>query len=236
MKHFILFLPSLLLLQGSKTLAQAPGPKPPGPTNITKILEKAGQFTTFIHLLQTTQTATRIDTQLKSSPGEGLTVFAPPDSAFSALKTGTLNSLTDQQKTSIVLFHILSSFLTVPEFDTLSNPVRTQAGDTGRGQFPLNITTAGGGGGVNITTGIDNATVVGTIYTDGQLAVYQVDRVLLPVGVFDPLPPPPAPAPEPKKAAPATVRGVPVSVSGAFGGVAMHEYVGSLGFALFYLL
>ncbi|GFQ08194.1 fasciclin-like arabinogalactan protein 11 [Phtheirospermum japonicum] len=236
MKQYFSFCLSFLLLlflQSSKilTLAQTPAPAPTGPTNITKILEKAGQFTTFIHLLQTTQTADRINTQLKSSD-EGLTIFAPSDAAFSALQTGTLNSLNDQQKTSIVLFHILPTFLSISQFQTVSNPMRTQAGDTGRGQFPLNITTSGDNQ-VNITTGINNATVGGTIYTDGQLAVYQVDNVLLPLSVFDPLPAPaPAPvAPKPKKAAPAAVRGVATDASDAGGG-AMHGMIGAVGVAI----
>lgn len=48
---------------------------------------------------------------------------------------------------------------------------------------------------MNITTGIVNTTVSGTVYTDNQLAVYQVDKVLLPWSIFGPTPPAPAPAP-----------------------------------------
>ncbi|KAI3461447.1 hypothetical protein Pfo_018110 [Paulownia fortunei] len=233
MKHFPFSLSFLLLLlfQCSRTLAQAQAPAPTGPTNITKILEKAGQFTTFIRLLQITQIGDRINTQLNSS-NQGLTVFAPTDSAFSSLQTGTLNSLNDQQKASLVLFHILPNFLSLTQFQTVSNPVRTQAGDTGRGLFPLNVTTSGNQ--VNISTGINNATVGSTIYADNQLAVYQVDNVLLPLNVFDPLPPPaPAPvAPKPKKkpAAPAAAIGVSSSYD-AVGG-AMHGVAG-LGVAIF---
>ncbi|KAL4326793.1 hypothetical protein AHAS_Ahas13G0035600 [Arachis hypogaea] len=46
-----------------------------------------------------------------------------------------------------------------------------------------------------MTTGIVNATVGGTVYTDRQLAVYQVDKVLLPRDFFEAKPPAPAPAP-----------------------------------------
>lgn len=51
---------------------------------------------------------------------------------------------------------------------------------------------------MNITTGVVNATVANTIYTDKQLAVYQVDQVLLPLALFGP-PPTAAPAPAPTK-------------------------------------
>jgi len=52
---------------------------------------------------------------------------------------------------------------------------------------------------VNMTTGIVNVTLGGTVYTDHQLAVYQVDKVLLPRDFFVAKPPAPAPAPEKPK-------------------------------------
>lgn len=239
MKNLPLSLLLIILLQCTKTLvqAQAQAPAPAGPTNITKILEKAGAFTTFIRLLQLTQTTDRINTQLRKS-SDGLTVFAPSDAAFSALKTGTLNSLNDQQKVSLVLFHILPTFLTLPQFQTVSNPVRTQAGDTGPFLFPLNVTTSGSS--VNITTGINNASVAGTVYSDNQLAVYQVDHVLQPLNIFGPQPPAPAPAPpKTKKPAsdggPAAAHSAPVGSADAVGG-ALHGIaaVGVSTFAAFY--
>jgi hypothetical protein len=48
---------------------------------------------------------------------------------------------------------------------------------------------------VNISTGVVNATVDNTIYSDGQLAVYQVNQVLLPLSIFGTHPPAAAPAP-----------------------------------------
>nr|GMD67188.1 fasciclin-like arabinogalactan protein 11 [Ipomoea batatas] len=152
--------------------AQAAGPAPSGPTNITKILEKAGQFTTFMRLLKITQVSDQINNQLNNS-NQGLTVFAPTDNAFSGLKAGTLNSLTDQEKVELVQFHVLSSFFSMSQFQTASNPLKTQAGDSA-GSFPLNVTTAGNQ--VNVSTGVVDSTVANTVYTDGQLAVYQVDK------------------------------------------------------------
>ncbi|KAL6979313.1 hypothetical protein U1Q18_020978 [Sarracenia purpurea var. burkii] len=179
---------------GYTTLAQTPAqpPLPAGPPNITKILEKAGQFTVFLRLLGTTQVGSQINGQLNNS-NDGMTVFAPVDNAFSSLPSGTLNSLTNEQKVELVQFHVIPSFLSISQFQTVSNPVRTQAGDTRNGQFPLNVTTSGNQ--VNITTGIVNTTVDNAIYTDNQLAVYQVDKVLLPLSIFGT--PPPAPAPSP---------------------------------------
>lgn len=57
----------------------------------------------------------------------------------------------------------------------------------------MNVTTSGNQ--VNVSTGVNNATVDNTIYSDNQLAVYQVDKVLLPMSIFGDKPPAPSPAP-----------------------------------------
>ncbi|XP_009786976.1 fasciclin-like arabinogalactan protein 11 [Nicotiana sylvestris] len=196
MKHHIFSSLSLLLLiLQFFTLTQAQtatAPAPSGPTNITKILEKAGQFTTLIRLMKVTQVGDQINTQLNNS-NQGMTVFAPTDNAFSNLKSGTINSLSAQQQVQLVQFHVLPNFISMTQFQTVSNPLRTQAGDASPGEFPLNVTTSGNQ--VNVSTGVDDATVANTIYTDGQLAVYQVDKVLQPLSIFAAPAPAMAPAP-----------------------------------------
>ncbi|RVW80256.1 Fasciclin-like arabinogalactan protein 11 [Vitis vinifera] len=104
----------------------------------------------------------------------GFTIFAPTDSAFSDLKTGTLNSFIDQQKLALTKFHIVHSFFTVPQFQTVSNPLHTEAGENSA-EFPLNV--IGNGTQVNVTTGLVNTTVGSTVYSDGQLAVYEIPQV-----------------------------------------------------------
>ncbi|KDP44072.1 hypothetical protein JCGZ_05539 [Jatropha curcas] len=209
---FLLF----FLLHPTKTLAQGPAaaPAPPGPTNVTKVLEKAGQFTVFIRLLKATQEDVTLNGQLNNT-NNGITIFAPSDSAFQSLKSGTLNSINDQEKAELVQFHIIPTYVSSSQFQTLSNPVATQAGSGDR--FQLNVTTTGNA--VNISTGLTNTSVSGSIYTDGQLAVYQVDKVLLPIDIFTPKPPTPAPAPEiSKKKKAKAIADSPVStkdVSGA---------------------
>ncbi|KAK4255062.1 hypothetical protein QN277_008112 [Acacia crassicarpa] len=193
MKLISLVLLALFLSTSSaQSPAAAPAPTPSSPpTDIIRILNKAGGFTTLIRLLKTTQVANQINSQLLTSSG-GITFFAPTDNAFSSLKPGFLNSLNDQQKNELVQFHILPTLVSLSNFDTLSNPVRTQAGaDPDR--LALNVT--GSGNQVNMTTGVVNTTVGGTVYTDSQLAVYQVDKVLLPRDFFEAKTPAPAPAP-----------------------------------------
>ncbi|XP_020240207.1 fasciclin-like arabinogalactan protein 12 [Cajanus cajan] len=201
MKNHPLFSLSLLMLfvlfYSTTTSAQSPAPSPSSaPTDIIRILKKAGGFTTLIRLLTTTQVSTQINAQLLNS-NNGLTVFAPNDNAFQSLKSGFLNSLNDQQKNELIQFHVLPTFVSISNFDTLSNPVRTQAGDD-PDRLALNITSSGNQ--VNMTTGVVNATVGGSVYSDHQLAIYQVDKVLLPRDFFVPKPPPPAPAPAKAKA------------------------------------
>ena len=104
-----LFIPFLFLVfffLCTKTFAQiAPAP-PVRPDNITSILEKGGQFTSFIRLLKATQVVDQLNNQLSTpDPNDGLTIFAPGDNAFSGLKSGTLNSLSDQEKLQLVQFH-----------------------------------------------------------------------------------------------------------------------------------
>ncbi|KAF9593010.1 hypothetical protein IFM89_019737 [Coptis chinensis] len=231
MKQFLFPCTILLLatLHFTTITAQSPAqaPAPPGPTNTTKILEKAGQYNNLIRLLVSTQVGDQIDTQLNNS-NQGMTLFAPTDNAFSSLKSGTLNSLTDQDKVELLQFHVLPTFVSTAQFQTVSNPLRTQAGNANSGQFLLNVTTTGNQ--VNLTTGVVNATVANTIYTDGKLAIYQVDKVLLPRSLFGP--PAPAPAPKPEKGSPPTSSDTPSDSSKDTSGAMGHSSSKIVSFAV----
>lgn len=182
----------LFLLSTQAQGQSAPAPSPAGPINITGILDKNGQYTTFIRLLTTTQVATQITNQLNSST-EGMTVFAPTDNAFQSLKAGTLNGLTDQQQVQLVLYHILPKYYSLTQLLTVSNPVRTQATGQDGGVFGLNFT--GQGNQVNVSTGLVEIEINNALRKDSPLAVYQVDKVLLPLELFGAKAPSSAPAP-----------------------------------------
>ncbi|XP_062083538.1 fasciclin-like arabinogalactan protein 12 [Humulus lupulus] len=166
------------------------------PTDVTKILEKAGIFSVFIRLLKSTSVSIQIENQLNVS--NTLTIFAPTNGAFAALKPGTLNTLSTEDKVQLVQYHILPSVVSLQNFQTLSNPVRTQASNTN--DYPLNVIVEGSI--VNISTGIVNTTISGTVYEDNQLAIYKVDKVLLPLGIFAPKPKTKQLAPTPTPAKP----------------------------------
>lgn len=169
-------------------------------SNITGVLAKAGQFNTFIRLLKSTGVASQIDNQVANG-GNGVTVFAPTDNAFQSLPSGTLNSLSDQDKNALVQYHVVSTAIPMSQFDTVSNPLRTQAGSASPGEFPLNVTSSEGQQ-VNVTTGVVTATVDNSLYSGDSLVVYQVNKVLLPMKLFGA-----AEAPAPAPLAPAKKKG-----------------------------
>ncbi|XP_057537516.1 fasciclin-like arabinogalactan protein 9 [Amaranthus tricolor] len=156
----------------------APGPAPVGPANLTAILEKGGQFTSFQRLLTSTQVSNQIANQINSS-SEGLTVFAPTDNAFQNLKPGLINDLSVQQQVQLVLYHVLPKFYSFDDFQTVSNPVRTQATGQDGEVFGLNIVSIGNRQ-VNVSTGEVTTQVNNALRETKPLAVYQVDKVLIP--------------------------------------------------------
>ncbi|XP_048234259.1 fasciclin-like arabinogalactan protein 12 [Ricinus communis] len=82
----------------------------PGPLDVVKILGKASHFTVFVRLLKATQVDTELFLQLNNT-NNGATIFVPTDGAFSGLKVGTLNSLSDGEKIELVKFHIVPTFI-----------------------------------------------------------------------------------------------------------------------------
>ncbi|KAK7272129.1 hypothetical protein RJT34_28547 [Clitoria ternatea] len=172
---------------------------PPSDTNnrdIVGILRRANTFNIFIRLMKTTQLVNQINSQLITIKSGGLTILAPEDSAFSELKPGFLNTLSDAQKLELVQFHVLPDLVSSSNFDTLTNPVRTLAGNK-RGKVELNVISYGGS--VNISTGVVNTTINGIVYMDNHLGIYKVGNVLLPSDFFPPkkLASAPSLAPEP---------------------------------------
>uniref|UniRef100_A0A0A9AFH6 FAS1 domain-containing protein n=1 Tax=Arundo donax TaxID=35708 RepID=A0A0A9AFH6_ARUDO len=163
-------------------VAEAPSPAPSGPLNLTEILRKATQYNAFIRLLKDTEVSSQVTSLLDSDRNaDGLTVLAPTDAAFSGLKTGTLNRMEAQAQSQLVLFHVLPKFYSSVSFETTTNPVRTQA--SGRhGVCTVNVTA--GGQQVNVSSGLMEATLGKPLYSAYPLAVYSLDKVLLPPDLF----------------------------------------------------
>ncbi|KAF0934715.1 hypothetical protein E2562_028312 [Oryza meyeriana var. granulata] len=160
----------------------APAPAPPPQLNLTGILEKGGQYSTLLRLLNATRVNDQLSSQLKSTY-DGLTFFAPTDAAFAMLRPGTLNGLTDQEQVQLVLYHVLPRYYSLTTFQTTSNPLRTQASGPG-GVYTVNVTTTTGQSLVNVSTGVAAVPVGTTLFAEFPLAVYSVDGVLLPEQIF----------------------------------------------------
>ncbi|KAF7823418.1 fasciclin-like arabinogalactan protein 11 [Senna tora] len=170
---------------------------------IYRMDKQTNSYNVFIRLLKSTQLINQINTQLATTKSGGMTILAPDDGAFSELKPGFLNTLSDGQKLELLQFHILPDYISTSNFDTLTNPVRTLASANPK-KAQLNVTSVGGGGAnVNVSTGVVNTTLNGVLYTDNHLNIYKVGKVLLPQEFFSvsaKTTPSPAPAPAKAKA------------------------------------
>ncbi|XVF66761.1 hypothetical protein PTKIN_Ptkin10aG0063700 [Pterospermum kingtungense] len=196
----LLSLSALFLPYISTVLAQtAPAPAPSGPLNFTGILDKNGQYTYFLRLLSDTQVGSQIQNQLNSTT-EGFTVLAPTDNAFNNLKAGTINGLDEQKKVQLVLFHVLPKYYSLNDLQFVSNPVRTQASGQDGEVFGLNFT--GQNNQVNVSSGAIETQINNALTQKKPLAVYQVDKVLLPAEFFEAKSPAAAPSPATKKSSP----------------------------------
>uniref|UniRef100_A0A5B7ATX0 Putative fasciclin-like arabinogalactan protein 7 n=2 Tax=Davidia involucrata TaxID=16924 RepID=A0A5B7ATX0_DAVIN len=179
---------------GSPALTPTPAPAPaPDFVNLTDLLTVAGPFHTFLGYLQSTKVIETFQNQANNTK-EGITIFVPKDEAFSSLKKPSLSNLTGDQLKSLCLFHALSHYYSLADFKNLSqlSPVGTLAG----GQYTLNFTDVSGT--AHLSSGWTNTKVSSSIHSTDPVAVYQVDKVLLPEAIFGTdIPPTPAPAPSP---------------------------------------
>ncbi|XP_020083485.1 fasciclin-like arabinogalactan protein 7 [Ananas comosus] len=191
--------PSIAQSPPSPFLAPTPAPAPaPAPhhVNLTDLLSVAGPFHTFLSYLLQTQVINTFQNQANNTD-QGITIFVPRDSAFAALKQSTFANLTQDQLKSLLLYHAFPKYYSLAEFKNLSslNPVSTFAG----GQYSLNLTDNMGL--IRVQSQWSNPKITSSVFSTAPVAVYEVDKVLLPMQIFStdpPLAPAPAPAPETK--------------------------------------
>jgi uncharacterized surface protein with fasciclin (FAS1) repeats len=176
-----------------------PSPAPaPGPhyVDLADLLSVAGPFHTFLEYLQKTNVLETFQNQANSTK-EGITIFVPKDSAFTSLKETTFANLTKDQLKSLILYHALPKFYSLAEFNKLSsqNPVPTFAGS----QYTLNFTDDMGT--IQLKSMWSIPKISSSVLSTYPVAVYEVDKVLLPMQIFKSQPalaPAPAPAPAAK--------------------------------------
>ncbi|PIA26806.1 hypothetical protein AQUCO_08800014v1 [Aquilegia coerulea] len=177
---------------GSPSLSPTPAPAPaPAFVNLTDLLTVAGPFHTFLNYLESTKVIETFQNQANDTE-EGITIFVPKDTSFSSLKKASLSNLTQDQLKSFLLFHALPHYYSLSDFKNLSqsSPVSTFAG----GGFSLNFTDISGT--VHMNSGWTDTKVSSSVHSTDPIAIYQIDKVLLPEAIFG-TPPPPSPAPAP---------------------------------------
>ncbi|CAN6268206.1 unnamed protein product [Urochloa humidicola] len=164
--------------------------------NLTAILTLDGPFRTFLGYLQQTNLVEVFQNQAYLTD-QGITIFVPVDRAFAALKPTVLSGLTRHQLKNLMMCHSLAKHYELAEFEGLSRigPVTTLAG----GLFTVNVTYDAGT--VHVRSRWADAKVVGSVSVDAPMAIYELDRVLLPDTLFHSQPPvaavPDAPAAHP---------------------------------------
>ena len=175
-------------------MPSSPAPAPaPRYVDVEALLDVAGPFHTFLTYLQKTNVIQTFQAQANKTD-EGITIFVPKDSAFAALKKSTFSNLTGDQLKTLLLYHAFPKYYPLAQFRNLSslNPVNTFAGSP----YTLNLTDNMGS--IRIKSMWSNPKISSSVYSTRPVAVYEVDKVLLPMQIFKsdpPLAPAPAPAP-----------------------------------------
>ncbi|URD94231.1 Fasciclin-like arabinogalactan protein [Musa troglodytarum] len=159
----------------------------PCPAPLHHFLSVTGPFQTFLNYLLQTRVIDTFQNRANNSD-QGMTIFS-----------STAANLTQDQLRILLLYLAFPMFYSLSDFTNLSklNPVNTFAG----GQKTLNVTEAAGL--VRIISSWSRSEKSSSVRSTVPVAVYQIDRVLLPLAIFStdpPLAPAPAPAPEAAKA------------------------------------
>lgn len=177
----------------SPTPAPAPAPAPDF-VNLTELLTVAGPFHTFLQYLQSTKVLDTFQNQANNTE-EGITIFVPKDSSFASLKKPSLSKLKADEIKQVILFHALPHFYSLADFKNLSQTASTPT--FAGGDYTLNFTDNSGT--VKINSGWSITKVTSAVHATDPVAIYQVDKVLLPEAIFGTdIPPVPAPAPTPE--------------------------------------
>lgn len=185
--------PSPVSVSIPPSLAPAPAPAPRY-VDLAALLDVAGPFHTFLGYLQKTKVIETFQAQANKTD-EGITIFVPKDSAFAALKKSTFSNLTGDQLKTLLLYHAFPKYYPLAQFRNLSslNPVNTFAGSP----YTLNLTDDMGS--ISVESMWSKPKISSSVYATKPIAVYSINKVLLPMQLFSkdpPLAPAPAPAPE----------------------------------------
>jgi uncharacterized surface protein with fasciclin (FAS1) repeats len=218
---------SVLHAGARRTIARAPlAPDPPAKSvNLTEILTLDGPFGTFLRYLQQTDLVQVFQREAYRTD-HGITILVPVNRAFAAVdpsvimsrttrpsfyfqnmqvcicllkKMQVLSGLSRHHLKDLMLYHSLAKRYELAEFEELSriNPVTTLAGR------PYTVNVTYNDGTIHVRSSWAEAKIVGSVSAAVPMAVYELDRVLLPDSLFPAQPSvAEAPAPVPTNGAP----------------------------------
>ncbi|KAL8474109.1 hypothetical protein ACS0TY_030106 [Phlomoides rotata] len=169
--------------------AEAPAAAP-ADLNVTSLMTRQG-CKAFADLV----TAQKVDVILAQSVAGGLTVFCPSDESLKSFMPRYKN-LTADGKTSLLLFHELPVYYSLGMLRSSNGLMNTLATE---GAKKFDFTVQNDGDDVKLETKIVTATIDGTLVDADPLAVFKIDKVLLPKELFKAAPPAPAPKPSKSK-------------------------------------
>ncbi|KAL7088090.1 hypothetical protein ACP275_13G108000 [Erythranthe tilingii] len=173
--------------------AEAPAPGP-SQTNITALMSAHG-CKVFAETLLANPAEQTFETNVES----GLTIFCPGDDAMKGFMPKFKN-LTADGKQSLLEFHGMPIYQTLQGLKSSNGLANTLATDGAR---RYDFTVQNDGTEVTIVTGVATAKITNTLVEEPPLAIYQVNKVLMPKELFKAaLTPTPAPAPAPEADAP----------------------------------
>lgn len=110
----------------------------------------------------------------------GLTVFCPGDDVLRPFLIKYKN-LTADGKTSLLLYHGVPVYNSMGMLRSNNGPMNTLATE---GANKYDFTIQNDGAGVMVKTKVVSATIKGTLVDEDPLAVYKIDKVLLPRELF----------------------------------------------------
>ncbi|GAB4859327.1 Fasciclin-like arabinogalactan protein 2 [Ancistrocladus abbreviatus] len=175
--------------------AEAPTPEP-SQLNLTALLAAKG-CKAFSALL----TSTGAIKTFQDNIDGGLTVFCVSDAVINAFMPKYKN-LTDGDKLSLLLYHGLPVYNSMGMFKSNNGAANTLA-TNGANKYDFTVQNVGEE--VTLETKINTAKITGTLLDQDPVAVYKIDKVLMPRELFK-VADVPAPAPAPEAESPKGVK------------------------------
>ncbi|KAK6149415.1 hypothetical protein DH2020_016940 [Rehmannia glutinosa] len=167
--------------------AEAPAPGP-SQMNITALMSTHG-----CKVFAETLLANPAEQTFESNVESGLTIFCPGDDAMKGFMPKFKN-LTASAKQSLLEYHGIPVYQSLSGLKSSNGLTNTLATD---GASKYDFTVQNDGTQVTIMTKIVTAKIVNTLIDEQPLAIYELNKVLMPRELFKgALPPAPAPAPE----------------------------------------